>query len=54
MLHRTLIIALAALVGFGLAQRGTLELAVDQSPAGLDPHIVTAFSSFQLDRKSVV
>jgi peptide/nickel transport system substrate-binding protein len=23
----------------------TLELAVDQSPAGLDPHIVTAFSS---------
>lgn len=48
MRQRVLIIALAALVGFGLAQRGTLELAVDQSPAGLDPHIVTAFSSFQI------
>jgi peptide/nickel transport system substrate-binding protein len=28
------------------AQSGTLEIAVDQSPVGLDPHIVTAFSSF--------
>lgn len=28
------------------AQTGTLELAVDQSPVGLDPHKVTAFSSF--------
>jgi len=46
MRQRALTIALAALIGFGLAQ--TLELAVDQSPAGLDPHIVTAFSSFQL------
>jgi len=48
MRQRVLTIALAALVGFGLAQSGTLELAVDQSPAGLDPHIVTAFSSFQI------
>jgi peptide/nickel transport system substrate-binding protein len=46
MRQRVLTIALAALIGFGLAQ--TLELAVDQSPAGLDPHIVTAFSSFQI------
>jgi peptide/nickel transport system substrate-binding protein len=34
----------------GLAANGataqTIELAVDQSPAGLDPHIITAFSSF--------
>lgn len=39
---------LLALVTFGLAwaQTGTLELAVDSSPAGLDPHKVTAFSSF--------
>jgi len=48
MRHRIATIALAAIVGFGLAQQGTLELAVDQSPAGLDPHIVTAFSSFQI------
>lgn len=36
------------LLSFGvvLAQEGRLELAVDQSPVGLDPHIVTAFSSF--------
>ncbi|MEX2536833.1 MAG: ABC transporter substrate-binding protein [Trueperaceae bacterium] len=36
----------ATLFGFVLAQSGTLELAVDQSPVGLDPHKVTAFSSF--------
>ena len=48
MRHRVLTVALAALFGFGLAQSGTLELAVDQSPAGLDPHVVTAFSSFQI------
>ena len=33
-------------LGFAFAQTGTLELAVDQSPVGLDPHVVTAFSSF--------
>lgn len=48
MRHRVLTTFLAAVVGFGLAQSGTLELAVGQSPAGLDPHIVTAFSSFQI------
>lgn len=32
--------------GSATAQSGTLEVAVDQSPVGLDPHIVTAFSSF--------
>ena len=41
-------IALLAMALFGLvwAQSGTLELAVDQSPVGLDPHKVTAFASF--------
>lgn len=41
-------IALLLLMGVGLAsaQTGTLEVAVDSSPAGLDPHKVTAFSSF--------
>jgi peptide/nickel transport system substrate-binding protein len=45
MRRTTLLIALAATLTLGLAQRGTLELAVDSSPAGLDPHIITAFSS---------
>ncbi len=35
-----------ALLGLAWAQTGTLELAVDQSPVGLDPHKVTAFASF--------
>jgi peptide/nickel transport system substrate-binding protein len=34
--------------GMAAAQSGTLELAVDQSPAGLDPHKVTAFASFAI------
>jgi peptide/nickel transport system substrate-binding protein len=34
------------LAGMVHAQTGTLEIAVDSSPAGLDPHKVTAFSSF--------
>lgn len=39
-----LVLLLAALPA--LAQEGRLELAVDQAPVGLDPHLVTAFSSF--------
>ncbi|MEM6429980.1 MAG: ABC transporter substrate-binding protein [Deinococcota bacterium] len=39
-------IGLFLLLGLATAQEGTLELAVDQSPVGLDPHVVTAFSSF--------
>jgi peptide/nickel transport system substrate-binding protein len=30
------------------AQAQTLEIAVDQSPVGLDPHIATAFSTFAI------
>src|SRR5512139_2789853 len=30
------------------ASAQVLELAVDSSPAGLDPHIITAFTSFQV------
>ncbi|MBV1693893.1 MAG: ABC transporter substrate-binding protein [Hyphomicrobiales bacterium] len=37
---------LMALGGSAAAQ--VLELGVDASPAGLDPHLVTAFSSFQI------
>lgn len=42
--------ALVAAMGLGAnaASAQMLELAVDASPAGLDPHIVTAFASFQI------
>jgi peptide/nickel transport system substrate-binding protein len=47
--------ALALILGFGAAgsvhaqtQPQILQLAVDASPAGLDPHIITAFTSFQI------
>ncbi len=43
-MRRTLLtLGLAISLGIGTAQ--TLELAVDSSPAGLDPHVVTAFAS---------
>ena len=41
-----LLAALVTAVSLAYAQQGTLEIAVDQSPVGLDPDIVTAFSSF--------
>ncbi len=43
---RLLIVALVLATGMALAQQGTLQIAVDQAPVGLDPDIVTAFSSF--------
>ncbi len=42
----TMLTAAALLAGVAAAQTGQLELAIDTAPAGLDPHIVTAFSSF--------
>lgn len=49
-MRKRLALLLAALLvsgtSFGLAQSGTLEIAVDQSPVGLDPHLATAFSTF--------
>src|SRR5215210_97439 len=46
---------LAVILSLGLsaflppqAQAQVLEVAVESSPAGLDPHIVTAFTSFQI------
>ncbi|MBC01637.1 MAG: ABC transporter substrate-binding protein [Rhodobacteraceae bacterium] len=44
-------IATSTALAFGLsvaAHAAPLEVAVDSSPSGLDPHIVTAFSSFQI------
>jgi peptide/nickel transport system substrate-binding protein len=41
-------VALAGALFATSASAQTLELAIDQSPAGLDPHIVTAFSSFMV------
>lgn len=47
-MRRLILALLAALIAAtpALAQEGTLEIAVDQAPVGLDPHLVTAFSSF--------
>ena len=47
MMNRTRIAALLAgtfLAGTAAAQ-GTLEIAIDSAPAGLDPHLITAFNS---------
>ena len=48
--RHVMIAAGAALAGAlpGTASAQVLEAAVEQSPAGLDPHIITAFASFQL------
>lgn len=35
-------------IGAGAANAQMLEVGVDASPAGLDPHIITAFTSFQV------
>lgn len=40
-----ILIIILALVSVSAAQSGTLEIAVDQSPVGLDPHVATAFST---------
>lgn len=40
--------AMALAASLGVAQAQVLQAAVDGSPAGLDPHIVTAFNSFQI------
>ena len=50
--HRSVVVVCAALLLGSLApaqqvaRGGTLQLAVDQSPVGLDPHLATAFSTF--------
>src|SRR5690349_6423903 len=46
-LRATLLAGAFALVAApSLAQ--VMEVAIDQSPAGLDPHIITAFASFMV------
>jgi peptide/nickel transport system substrate-binding protein len=47
-MRKLLLALLAALIAAApaVAQEGTLEIGVDQAPVGLDPHLVTAFSSF--------
>jgi peptide/nickel transport system substrate-binding protein len=53
MRNRIIRTGLALLAGLAImsasaARTQVLEIAVDASPAGLDPHIITAFSSFQI------
>jgi peptide/nickel transport system substrate-binding protein len=43
---RSMVILFVATVGAVFAQPGTLDVAVDQSPVGLDPHVSTAFATF--------
>ena len=45
-LAAALLCAATLLASGAMAQSGTLEIAVDTAPVGLDPHKVTAFSSF--------
>ncbi len=47
-LFRFGVTALAVTAGAAQAQAQVLQVAVDGSPAGLDPHIITAFNSFQI------
>jgi len=42
---RVALLATSLLAGAGMAQAATLQVAVDSSPAGLDPHLITAFNS---------
>jgi peptide/nickel transport system substrate-binding protein len=48
MAFRLTVSAFALAFALGSAQAQVLEAAVDGSPAGLDPHIITAFNSFQI------
>ena len=45
---RSSIVAGALALASGSLSAQVLEVGIDQSPAGLDPHIITAFSSFQI------
>jgi peptide/nickel transport system substrate-binding protein len=45
--------AATALLPAGVASAQVLEVAIDQSPAGLDPHIITAFSSFMVVNRTI-
>lgn len=47
-MNRFALLAAAAFLPLA-AQAQTLDIAVDQSPAGLDPHVATAFSSAQIN-----
>jgi peptide/nickel transport system substrate-binding protein len=47
-MFRRAALVIAAVLPLGV-QAQTLDIAVDQSPAGLDPHVATAFSSAQIN-----
>jgi peptide/nickel transport system substrate-binding protein len=45
-MRRTMLLAaVASLALTGAAAAATLEIATDQSPVGLDPHLATAFAT---------
>jgi peptide/nickel transport system substrate-binding protein len=45
-MRRCLLALLIVFAATAAARSGTLDIAVDQSPVGLDPHIATAFATF--------
>ena len=47
-LRRSLMAGVLAIGFAGAASAQVLEVAVDASPVGLDPHRATAFSTFQM------
>ncbi|MEX2542126.1 MAG: ABC transporter substrate-binding protein [Trueperaceae bacterium] len=47
-MRRWVIALLLTTGGIVAAQSGTLDIAVDQSPVGLDPHVATAFATFAI------
>ncbi|MEJ1160172.1 ABC transporter substrate-binding protein [Prosthecomicrobium sp. N25] len=49
----SMMIAGAAALAVSPAAAQVLEVAIDQSPAGLDPHIITAFSSFMVVNRTI-
>ena len=50
---RTMVAALATTILAGMAGAATLDIAMDSSPAGLDPHLVTAFNSVMIVQANV-
>jgi peptide/nickel transport system substrate-binding protein len=50
---RTMLLAGAVALATLPAAAQTLEVAIDGSPAGLDPHIITAFTSFMVVNRTI-
>ncbi|KFC61240.1 Dipeptide-binding ABC transporter, periplasmic substrate-binding component [Devosia sp. LC5] len=52
-LRKTLATLLATTLLTGMASAATLNVAIDSSPAGLDPHLITAFNSVVIVQSNI-